>query len=419
MVKLINGNIPQAIQTLQQADGYLASEEGLTDRLVQSKMLRARANESQKQFGAALGLINDALAIDKGNVVLLEDRARLCMVTGQYPEARLTAQAVLGEPNKRNGVFDGTFAAEDRYVPAVRQTMKEIWASATLQLGGVNDAKDATQVFNQLGESAQSPDAILDLANRELNSGDNQGAAADAARVLATQASNTRDQNIQAYQTAVTAEARDGEQEKARAIAQEGAAKYADDPSLQLLTAAVSSPDGNVSIDTQLKIANLIKDPYTRAVQLASIHHLARDPDQEIKSLQAAEALVESGQSPQDRDRESSVVDSIFNAATSAAVEAKSASDAASARADAATSGTDKAKFDADAKKNADLSNAYFVTAQAYAQKAEKLDLDGVGGKLYRGRMQFVKTEGKDGLDLTFTGCLASARTTLGIPAPG
>lgn len=405
--QLINHNVPQAMQSLQEAEGYLngGADPDTKERLVEAKMLRAQANQSEGQYGKALDLVNDALQIllptqnyriTRESLPILIVRAQLDMQAGEYMEAEKSVTSVVGEPHIAGGVFDGTFANEESLAPAARQQLLEWWATAAAHLGQANDAK---AVLNRMGKVTEDVDSILQLATAELAAGDNAGGAADARRALETKDKNTADQNLTAYRTAIVGLARDGQKDEAHRMVADAVKQYPDDPSLVLLNRLLASPDEKISADDEAQIWQGIKDPFARNMRIAQVYH-GKNPDKEIKYLQAAENLVANGTTPADRDRMTAVVDNIFNAALLSGSQADAISAAALEQAKSAATPDARTRLEATAKKQSDAAAGYWNLAQGYAQKAEKLNLDGAGGKLYRGRMEFLKSHGKDGIDL-------------------
>ena len=111
--------------------------------------------------------------------------------------------------------------------------------------------------------------------------------------------------------------------------------------------------------------------------------------------------LITNSSDPKDeRTRLSGVVSEIFAVSMEAGERADSRSAAALQRAGKESSADAKAKLMADSKQQSDAAAAFWAITQAYVQKAEKLNLDGVNGKLYRGELELVKSHGKSGIDL-------------------
>jgi len=397
---LLNRNLPQAMETLQQAEGFLNGSPQMMGRLVNAKKWRATANELTGQYGKALELINQAIDIKQKlgqiDVDLWLSRGRLQLTTGQYLEARQSAEALLGPEHKTNALFDGTFLGEKAWSDGVRNSALQLWATSSAKLGLNTDAK---KVWDRIGQGADDASEILRVASSELNSGENQGAAADANRVLDTQEHNTPEQNISAYQIAIMAQARIGNKDKAKELAAKGMAKYPDEASIQALSARVNSPDGSISLDDQIKIAQGLKDPFMRNVSIGEIMR-ETDPDRAIKSYQAGEELIVNSSDPKDRDRETDLVGRIFTVSLQAGERADALSAANLQRAGKETAADAKARYTAESKKQSDAAAAFWAITQTYVQKAEKLNLDGVNGKLYRGELEMVKSHGKSGLDL-------------------
>ena len=81
-------------------------------------------------------------------------------------------------------------------------------------------------------------------------------------------------------------------------------------------------------------------------------------------------------------------------------MQATQAADQDKSAAQAATDAAAKSKYGAQAAADAALRDKYWDVARDYAQKPENLNLDGVNGKLYRGRLEAMKSDGKSGIPL-------------------
>jgi tetratricopeptide (TPR) repeat protein len=368
MVNLLEGraflakrDFSRAVNLLHRAEANLNGAPGLADRYRQAKLTLARAYEQQNQLGAALEKVNEALELRPGDLATLLNKGKLLLQLGKFSDATMLAERILG------GAEEGHFANEGALPPAVVQMAKSMLVIAN---------------------SPQNPNAIdplkgtLQWALIQMNQ-EHYEEAAVAAEELLQKPDLSNDEGVRSYQVAIVSNARLKHTDKAKDLAAKALQKYPENTNFQVLKAQLDKPERADSFEGQKEIMGAITDEYTRTLAMASLLHSQalflqsqkREGesqklwDEELALLQKAREGYRSVSAPEERERLSIILDRMFVA------------------------GIVAAGYNKGAKQE-----EYWKLAQMVVTEIEKLNLDGTDGKIYRGRLEMARTEGKSGL---------------------
>ncbi|HEY4330814.1 MAG TPA: tetratricopeptide repeat protein [Phycisphaerae bacterium] len=359
--QLANHDTLQAIKTLRDAETTLNGDHNLVEWYRQTELQLAEANDTLNQPGAALDYVNKALAVSPNEPGVIIQKAQLYTELRRYGEAVLLVMSVLGE--RRNG-RNGQYANEQLLPAPLVYRAKRVMAQAE---SGQGKPQEALQALTDAG-------AILMRSLAELNLGGDENinaAIADAQSIYEDQNSSEADA-IVAYQVAVGGLAQSKRTDQAKALLAQAMAKYPKNSALERIKLRLDLPPDADAAAVTNAIINGISDDYLKLSAIARLYDDQQKYDEEIKSLQDAEAKVGASAKAEDKNKLNSLQDRIFNAALNAAAKA-----------------TDPAKR-----------NGYFETAEAYVIKAERLNIDGTEGKLYRGRLELARSDGAKGIDI-------------------
>jgi tetratricopeptide (TPR) repeat protein len=344
---LINRDIPRAVAVLREAEANLNGAAGLGERLRQTKLLLARANELQNQLGAALDLLKEALSLRPNDPLVQIRIGQTLLNLRNYDEARLIAERLLGgEP--------GHFTNEANLPPAIANAAKRLWVLA-------DSAKNPQLLTTEFKGTLQS--ALLNM-----NDGNFEDAAADAENAL-TQPDVSPNNAERAYQVAILCHVQLKDNDKAKALVAQALSKFPSNPTFQVLKVQLDDPAGANTPAGQKKIIEAITDEYVRALSLASLNHRQKLWDDEIAVLQKVRETFRNATSPDDRDKLNVILERLFDAALTAA------GNASGPKAD-----------------------EYWKLGQTVVTDLEKLNLDGTDGKTYRGRLEMARSNGQNGL---------------------
>ncbi len=360
--QLLNGDVPQAVKTLHAAEAGL-NQPGLQMRLRNVDLLLAEAN-AREQLGQALDYVEKALRI-RGDIGTAFRRAQLLMQVGRVEDARFTLEKLRGDEILVDGKSSGHYENEEALGEAFFNDVQTLYLRVSAGTRDVGSSV-AGAMMRERGAST-----TLVLAQLELNDGDYQTAARDAESVLATASKATDTERQQAYSIAIAAYAQLGQKENkeaAKRLADEAVTKFPDKPGFKQAALQLSHEGDLSDPQVQTAIINAIEDLYYRQLAFARYYYQQKEFD---KSLSAMGEAAKTLDAKPDRDRQQEVIERSFNLAVAAAAS------------------TD------DAKKS-----DYYDMAQGYAVQAEKLNLDGTGGRFYQGRLLMAKTGNKDGLPL-------------------
>jgi tetratricopeptide (TPR) repeat protein len=344
---LINHNLPQAIKSLTDAENNLSRTQGMTERLFLTRIMLATANERLQppQLGKALDYIDSAIGTNRGAVALYLRKATILNQLKRFEEAKSVIEGVLAQKN----------ALPPEFVAAAQVQL----AQASVGLGGRGGAGADWRNLPANGQ--------MQVANILLNQGEVRGALEIVDDVIAK---GGEQPNPGALQLAIYAHLQLNERDEAIKLVEKALAKYPGNPTFDGLRAGLSR-SGDSAEDT-LAAINSLGDPYVKQIQLARFYGDGRNPEKELEAIHAAEALVESAGTPEATERYADVIERLFVAAAAAATHAPD--EPAKAR--------------------------YWKIAEEAVAKAERRDLDGVKGKLYRGRLEWARSDGTRGLNL-------------------
>ncbi len=358
--QLINRAYPQAVASLRRAETNLSNNRELLEDYRRAEMQLMRINQLQGQLGGALDALEKILVVNPDDPEVILQKSSILVQLGRYEDTRVLLEHYLGSYD----VTTQSFPNRDHLAPGFFERASGIWKIA-------NNAKNIVAGTRPDDTTDHDSTFYLQLALSEINAEDYESAAADAGRVLEKEATNSDAYNQQAYQTAIVANIELKQLEPAKILAARALAKYPANTGFQVLKARLEITGAATTPESRRKLVDAISDKFIQQMSYASISREEKDSDGEIAALQKAEEMVKAASTPDERDRLAAVIDRIFSAAITAASAAK---------------GTPKQE-------------AYYALAQTCVTKAEKLNQDGTGGLLYRGRLEFVKSDGKNGLD--------------------
>lgn len=337
-MQLLRNQIPQAVSLLRKADQYFTTQGTAGSvRWVDTKLLLAEAYQYQNDPGSALKLydeISKALP-SRGDVALR--RADILNRIGRPTEALKIADA---------------FLAQD----PTNQFALRIKAGALFGLSRPDEAQQILQSIDNAG-------AMLQSARIKYLGGELEPALETLNRILEKDDKNDGAMNLAAL-CLMQLDRRD----EAKSMVERGLKVNPQNTQLQVIKHALAMPKGD-AVEMQRQAIESIQDDYIRSMALAQFYAQLANREKELEFLVAADTAL-SATPDRARQYQGEVVDRVFTVAISLALSSKN-----------------------DASKKLG-----FDTAQRYWQKAERLNLDGVNGKLYEGRLDFAKGNKRNGL---------------------
>ena len=335
-MQLLRKNIPQAMALLRRANETLGAQEPNRYWLF-TKLKLAQAYEEQKEWGNALEYLDQVMAKIPGYTPAVLHKAYVLNQVAQFAKALELANAVLRD--------------DPGNTTALRTK-----AEAFLGLG---ESAEYYKIMNAI----DSVPAMLELARVKLASGDVEGA-----RILTDRIFEKDPENMAASSLAVLANMQLGKKDQAEVIVQKVLTRDPKNTQFQMLQAAIKQPNED-SRKIQEEIIRNIEDPYTRNLAFAQIYQREGDKAKEMDALLQAEKSLDPD-SDKGRNSLPELVDRIFALSVTQATQAK------------------------DPK----VQREFWEQAQRYVEKAERLNLDGVNGKLFRGRLQMAQGAKKEGV---------------------
>ncbi len=355
----LQGKLPEAAADLRSAEANIANLPGQDERMQQIWRLLAQTNILQQQPGAALDYYDKSLKASPGNGFIILQRAALLNQLARYSDAQSAMEDLL------------TYSAS--LPPEVVGQAKQILANSKAGLGKLGESQGLLGQMDSVG-------AMLQLAS--LNE---DGGEYDAALVVLAKVFEKEPDNMTARRLATIAYVRLEKTAEASQMVEKALAKDPKNAEFQLWRGMLANPNDH-SLAMQQKLIEGISDEYLKQMQLSVLFRQNRDSQKEVAALQAAESAIGDTKTLLGVQRQADIVERIFTAATVTAEIA----------ADAASKDTDKEKAATDAA----VRDKYWEIARNYVQKAENLNLDGVNGKFYRGRLEAMKSNGKTGIPL-------------------
>ncbi|HVX84071.1 MAG TPA: tetratricopeptide repeat protein [Phycisphaerae bacterium] len=332
-MELLRLNVPQAITYLQKADAAF-TVPSLREWL-RTKMTLAQAYDMQQDWGLELKTVEEVLAVYPTAVNPMLRRAQVLLRLARYNEALGMVKPL----------------ADDQRLPAaLRQEAKGIQAVALSRLG---DSQGSTELLNDMG----TPAALLQIARNRLAENDAQGAMEQVDKVL-----KDSPQNMDALYVGCLAAAQANQKDKALDYAARALKKDPENTQFKLLQVALKDSGADAAA-AQMKVLEAISDPVTRNLSIAQLYGRQGELEKQFGALQDAKKAVEAEGDSAPAGALNDVVDRLFVTSLQLA--------------DRATDAAAKDK--------------YWSQAATYVQEAERLNLDGVKGQLYQGRLQLAR----------------------------
>ncbi|HVS71828.1 MAG TPA: tetratricopeptide repeat protein [Phycisphaerae bacterium] len=332
-MELLRLNVPQAITYLQKADATFTIPN--KREWLRTKMALAQAYDLQQDWGLELKTVEDVLAVYPTAVNPMLRRAQVLIRLARYNEALGVVKPL----------------ADDQRLPvALRQAATGIQAVALSRLG---DKQQSTQLLTTMG----TPAALLQIARNRLSENDAQGAMDQVDAVL-----KDSPENLDALYLGVLAAMQANHKDKAADYVARALKKDPANTQFKLLAVAVNDSAADAAAG-QMKVLQAISDPVMRNLSIAQFYGRQGDLEKQFASLQDAKKAVEAAGDSAPAGAMNDVVDRLFVTSLQLA---------------------DRAKDSAGKEK-------YWAQAATYVQEAERLNLDGVKGQLYQGRLQLAR----------------------------
>ncbi|MGN6367203.1 MAG: tetratricopeptide repeat protein [Phycisphaerae bacterium] len=341
-LQFLKKNFPQALASLKRADANLGGTTplpGQQDYWLTTKMLIAQVYMIQQQWGLALEQL-DAIHfnIHPARALTELQRANLLNRVGRFNEALKVATQLAEAPELPTSLKDGALRAKAQ------------------ALYGIGNRSDAEKVM----ASVDSVSATLLLARNQIARGQYDDAMDTLNRAL-----DKEPDNKEALRLAIALEIHLDRKADAAKLIDRGLAKYPSDPGLQLAKASLSQKDINTE-EAQSELLKSITDDYTRSMFYAQLYQKYKQPDKELSALQSAEkALGDTA-----NDSMANVVQQIFSLAL----------------------------MQADVAKDAAGKEQFMKMARSYADKAQRLNLDGVNGAIFQAQLQYKQGNKRDAI---------------------
>lgn len=353
-MQLLNRDFAQAVKTLRSAEASLSGRKELTAWLWRTEKTLMEANLQQNQTGLALECINKALEIRRDDLPMVLQKAQVLLRMAQFEDARSLLEHYLGSKNGE------VYANEDRlpgpFVAAAKGVLNQIGLAS-----GRNPGSDVPAPVD-------SGDILL-VAQAEQINGNYEGALKYALSALEKSGSNTPSQNAKAYEIALVCYAQLKRTDEAKKLVAEALTNFPKNTNFEAFKAQLDHLGDPVTPEVQKAIIDSISDEFDRTMAYAAFYERQRQWDDEISLLQKAMTQFGASSSPENREKLGQLQERCFLAALVAASRSEAA-------------------------KRED----YYKTAQAMVTAAELLNFDGMDGKLFRGRLELQKTQGKNGL---------------------
>lgn len=362
---------PAGKEHLQQASSYIEQIRGLQSGhpLLASLEGYSLLLRGKPEAVAMLKKADDVLAGTKGlRGEWLNNKRWLAMAFERTGDTGLAVKAlndILAELPGNSGVllaranletrlnqFDRVIASTDLVLKTdpKNETALRLKANALARTGKVQESQ---KIF----QSIASPDAVLSIAQLQLSSGETRSAVALLEKILHDQPDNQRALLLMINaQMALRAETEDkarAEEHRLMALKylDRAMAKNTDNIQLKLLHSKLENEDFDVAEFLQRSIDEM-PDAFDRNVAWAGYYQARRENARQLEYLKKAEEL---------RPESGEIIERIFNVA---------------------------------------LANKNWDMAEEYAQKAQRLNLDGAGGKFFDGRLQLERGNRKEAIAL-------------------
>ena len=337
-LQLLRKNIPQALASLKRADANLGGANplpGQGDYWLTTKMLLAQVYMQQQLWGLALDQL-DMVHLHPPLRALPElQRAQMLNQVGRYAEALKVATELTDTPQLPANLKDGALRtkASALYGMGNRAEAEKVMASI--------DSVSATLALARSQIARSQYDDALDTLNRALEKEPDNKSALMLSIAL----------NIHLDRKANAAK-----------LIDHGLAKFPTDPRLQVAKASLAQKDVSTE-EAQAELLKSITDDYTRSMLYAQLFHKYNHPEKEFAALQSAEKALGDNAGDQMAD----VVQRIFGAAL----------------------------LQMESSKDPATREQNLKIARSYADKAQRLNLDGVNGTLFLSELQYKQGDKK------------------------
>lgn len=337
-LQLIRNNLPMAVAFLRKADATLAAGDPQGPQWLQIKLMLAQAYSAQGEWNNALTFMDQILLKYPRMASIVIERGKIFNRLGRNTDALNAADSVL------------------KYDPS-SEPAKRVKVAAYIGMGQRGKAEEILV-------SIDSPASTIELIRMKILNNE-----ADAALEMLKPITEREPDNLYAQGLEVQANLQLGRKDEALKAVDRVLARDPKNAQFQWIRVRIVQPtDGNL-LEAQRKIIEGIEDPYARSMSLAQLYGDNGQHDKEIENYVAAEKAIDPS-AEKDRPRISDIVDRIFSVTLVLA----------------------------SSTKDAEQQKQYWDLAGRYVQKAERLDLDGVKGKLYQGRLDLARGNKKAGV---------------------
>lgn len=352
-IQFLKGNMPQAIQILTDAENSLSRTQGMAQRLMHTRLLLAAANQqlTPPQLGKSLEYLDGALEIQRSAGVMIQ-KAAILNALQRFEESEVLTKQVLEYANRMT----------PELVAQAQVQLARAQEGMGVKAGPESAMTELHKNWQQLPVAQQ-----MQVAAMLLSQGDADGSLEISKSVIAK---NAEKPSPMALKYAALAYLKLEQKSEAEKMLELALAKYPGNTEFEVLQGSLKN-----AVDTkegQLALINSLSDPVLKQIQLSLYYRSAKDADKEIESLKAALAAVGEPTTPEASARYNEVIERLFNAASAAATGAA----------------------------GAETKARYWKVLDEAVQQAEIRDIDGTKGKLFRGRLQLVKSGGREGLAL-------------------
>ncbi|MCL2639376.1 MAG: tetratricopeptide repeat protein [Phycisphaerales bacterium] len=377
MLELLDGrtqfmknNIDEAIRYLKRANAWYESRP-LSLEWRYTKSLLAMAFNKKREWGLEQFYLDEYLNQYPRQASFLLRKGRSLVQVAEFDKALATV--------------DGLMKGSEFHPPEIVTEAKKVAAVAHRGLGNI---KMYEELMEQIIRESNNASAGIALANNFMASGDLDRAMEEINKVLVQFPDDER-----ALMLGVMIHLRqEGPDHKAAAttLLDRGLAKYPNNAQFQFLKGRMESSETDPS-QIQEKAASVIEDDYARNIYLAQVFMARPDRLKALDSFSKAAAALEQSGSPEEiRDKMASLNDQAFALSLSTAAEGRRVVDMAQRANFNAVDDAAKEAVQAEKTRGEALIKKGMEQAQLYAQKAERLNLDGVNGRIYQGRLLFM-----------------------------
>ncbi|MCL2645500.1 MAG: tetratricopeptide repeat protein [Phycisphaerales bacterium] len=372
-MQLLKNNLDEALKYLKRANAWYDSRPPGSPEWRYTKSLMALAFNRKREWGLEQQYLDEYLKLFPRQPMFLIRKGRNLAQVAQYDAALTTVDSLL---HPKNG--------EERYPPAIVLEAKKVAAIAQRGLGNIDAYK---QIMDEVARESGTADAGIALANGFIAIGDLERAMDEVNKVLAQYPDNES-----AMFLGVMIRLRQGPEhkEEAAALLKTALEKYPKSAQFQFLNGRMKSSQTD-PMKLQLDAAQFITDAYAKNIFLAQVYISNNDRISALDAFSKAAVALEQLGVDESRDKLASLNDQAFALALTAMSEGRRLSENADKAAAIAATPADKAAALNDKAKADELAKKGLEQAQLYVQKADRLNLDGVNGKIYQGRLLFIQ----------------------------